>query len=119
MLRWKQLTKPSKTADEHVELHVVGTRAFLHALGGEWMVSECQGMYHNNVRGGAIPRLIAILRLRRGVVSIGDMVDYLYGDTLDGGPRTAADVLKVVICRARKQGFDIRNYFGRGYYLVE
>lgn len=87
-------------------LHVVRVGRFLRVLGEA-----------PHLRPIAERILDALIERRGRVVSIPEMISYVWGDDPDGGPLTAGDCLSVHICAMRKLGFRIGTEHGRGFYI--
>ena len=59
-----------------------------------------------------------LLRRRAGaIVSTGEVVEWLYGDDLMGGPDNPARCVYTTVYRLRRRGIDIRTHGERGYML--
>lgn len=62
-------------------------------------------------------RLIDVLLDTRTPLPDAELAERTYAGRRDGGPDSALSIMKVMILRLRRRGFNVVNYHGIGYVL--
>lgn len=91
-------------------LHIVGTKALLRTLDGP-------RSHFPRGRPRVRSRVLAALTLRRGLLSVTELADYVYGDDPEGGPDYTRGNIAAAVYSLRHAGYPIGLDWKRGYYL--
>ena len=96
---------------EKVEIHRIGLDGFLRALCPH--VSRGLGKPARLMVG-----METFMGQHRGhIVSLGELIDWVYREDEDGGPFDAESMIRWGVMRLRERGVPIENVNGRGYVL--